>query len=285
MALKEVKERINSVKSTRKTTSAMKMVASAKLHKAQATITGMLPYAESLSHVMQSLLSSNFTSVLCEKRQVQNVAIIAFSSDSSLCGAFNANVIRDTERALAEYNALPDTNVKLYTVGKKVYDAERKKGVKIEKYFPELAAKPKYGVIADLASELIKEYAAGTIDKVDIIYHHFKSAGSQTLVRETLLPLTLPKGDADTGNTDYILEPSRESLLNVLIPKSIKLTLYTALLDSNASEHAARMLAMQAATDNADDLISDLTVEYNKSRQQAITSELLDIIGGSFGRQ
>lgn len=285
MALKEVKERINSVKSTRKTTSAMKMVASAKLHKAQSTIAGMLPYSQSLHNVMESLLSSDFTSVLCEQHPVERVAIIVYSSDSSLCGAFNANVIREMGKAMADYAQLPAANVKLYTIGKKVYDAARKKGYAVMKNFPDLAAKPKYDEVAELASEMMNQFVAGEVDRVELIFHHFKSAATQTLERQILLPLTLPKPQNGSDTTDYILEPSREELLDSLIPKSIKLQMYTALLDSNASEHAARMLAMQAATDNADDLISDLTIEYNKSRQQAITSELLDIIGGSFGRQ
>jgi F-type H+-transporting ATPase subunit gamma len=285
MALKEVKERINSVKSTRKTTSAMKMVASAKLHKAQGTIAGMLPYSQSLHHVMESLLSGDFTSVLCEQRPVERVAIVAYSSDSSLCGAFNANVIREMVKAMDRYASLPNINISLYTIGKKVYDAARKKGYSVTKNFPDLAAKPKYDEVADLASELIRQFSAGEVDCVELIYHHFKTAATQTLEHQTMLPLTLPKVKTGADMTDYILEPSRQELLDSLIPKSIKLQMFTALLDSNASEHAARMLAMQAATDNADDLISDLTIEYNKSRQQAITSELLDIIGGSFGRQ
>jgi F-type H+-transporting ATPase subunit gamma len=281
-SLKEVKVRINSIKSTRKTTSAMKMVASAKLHKAMNVFGNMLPYSKSLYHVMEALLSSEFSSPLCEKRHIEKVAILAFSSDSSLCGAFNSNVIRETLKNLESYKNLPQENVRIYTIGKKVYDALRKKGYSITQHFTGLAEKPDYNTIAELADSLIKQFETKEIDKVKILYHHFKSAGVQILMNETVLPLILPEPEkgASTVNTDYILEPSREALLNNLIPKSIKLHFYTSLLDSSSSEHAARMIAMQIATDNADNLVNELTVIYNKTRQQAITNELLDIVGG-----
>jgi F-type H+-transporting ATPase subunit gamma len=282
-SLKEVKIRINSIKSTRKTTSAMKMVASAKLHKALNVFGNMRPYSRSLHHVMEALLSSEFSSPLCDKRPVEKVAIVAFSSDSSLCGAFNSNIIRETRKNLELYKNLPKENVHLYTIGKKVYDALRKNGFNITQNFAGLAEKPDYSTIAELADTLISQFEKKEIDRVEILYHHFKSAGAQILMNETVLPLVLPEPDrsASKMNTDYILEPSREALLNILIPKSIKLQLYTSLLDSSSSEHAARMIAMQIATDNADNLVNDLTVLYNKTRQQAITNELLDIVGGS----
>jgi F-type H+-transporting ATPase subunit gamma len=281
-SLKEVKVRINSIKSTRKTTSAMKMVASAKLHKALNVFGNMLPYSKSLHHVMEALLSSEYSSPLCEKRQVERVAVVAFSSDSSLCGAFNSNVIRETLKNLESHKNLPKENIQIYTIGKKVHDALRKKGFHITQHFAGLAEKPDYNTIAELADSLIKQFETKAIDRVEILYHHFKSAGVQILMNETVLPLVLPEPEigASAINTDYILEPSREALLNNLIPKSIKLQFYTSLLDSNSSEHAARMIAMQIATDNADNLVNELTIIYNKTRQQAITNELLDIVGG-----
>jgi F-type H+-transporting ATPase subunit gamma len=282
-SLKEIKVRINSIKSTRKTTSAMKMVASAKLHKAMTVFGNMLPYSKSLHHVMEALLSSEFSSPLCEKRPVEKVAIVAFSSNSSLCGAFNSNIIRETQKKIESYKNLPKENLQIYTIGKKVYDALRKKGFSITQHFPGLAEKPDYNTIAALADSFVKQFEAKQIDRVEILYHHFKSAGVQLLMSETLLPLVLPapdNKDASKMNADYILEPSREDLLNSLIPKSIKLQLYTSLLESNTSEHAARMVAMQIATDNADKLVNELTIIYNKTRQQAITNELLDIVGG-----
>lgn len=285
MALKEIKERIRSIRSTRKITSAMKMVSSAKLHKAQHAIENMLPYSASLHHVMNSLLSGEYANSLCDDREVKRVAIVAFSSDGSLCGAFNTNIIRATLKTIKEYDRLSAEDIRLYTVGRKVFDAIRENGYIVEKNFEGLAEKPDYTTIAEFAGSLIREFEAKRLDRVELIYYHFESAGKQMLKRETILPLVLSKLQEEKtwSVAEYIVEPSREALLRVLIPKSVKLKLYTALLDSSASEHAVRMISMQAATENADNLISTLTVEYNKSRQQAITNELLDIIGGAFG--
>lgn len=285
-ALKEIKKRINSIASTRKTTSAMKMVASSKLHKAENVISNMLPYSEALHHIMESLLTGDDASILSRERPVRNIAIVAFSSDSSLCGAFNSNIVRELQKTIAAYRKSRSVDhIFIYTIGRKVYDAVRKTDITITQNFENLAGKSDYHTIADFAGSLITQFERGEIDRADIIYHHFKSAGSQELINETLLPVILPpKENPDShANTGYIFEPSREEILRVVIPKSIKLRLYTMLLDSNASEHAARMIAMQTATDNADDLVSELTIEYNKSRQQAITNELLDLISGNMG--
>ncbi|MDR2776338.1 MAG: ATP synthase F1 subunit gamma [Tannerella sp.] len=297
-AFKEIKKRINSIKSTRKTTSAMKMVSSAKLHKAESMISNMLPYAESLHRITEVLLTDGYTVrqpaedvysvALSSERPLRNVAIVAFASDSSLCGAFNSNVSRELRDVVDRYRkSLADENIFVYTAGRKVYDAVGKTDIAIAGNFENLAGKPDYNVIADFADSLIRRFENREIDRVEMIYHHFKSAGSQRLINERLLPVAIPLRTDTQGRkqeddrADYIIEPSREETLKVLMLKSLKLKLYTALLDSNASEHAARMIAMQTATDNADDLIGELTVEYNKSRQQAITNELLDIAGGS----
>jgi F-type H+-transporting ATPase subunit gamma len=293
-AFKEIKKRINSIKSIRKTTSAMKMVSSAKLHKAESMLLNMLPYTESLHRIMEVLLTDNhmkrqpadkvYSGALNHERPLCNIAIVVFSSDSSLCGAFNSNVLRELRNVVDNYKkSLAGVNIFVYTVGKKIYDAIRKTDISIAKNFENLAGKPDYNIVADLADLLIDRFENREIDRVEMIYHHFKSAGSQRLVNEQLLPVAFPprKIREKQDNIEYIFEPSREETLKMLIPKSIKSKLYTALLDSNASEHAVRMIAMQTATDNADDLIGELTVEYNKSRQQAITNELLDIAGGS----
>lgn len=281
-SFKEIKERINSVRSTRKITSAMKMVSAAKLHKAQATIQGMLPYSNSLAHVMNNLLAGEgkFDFALTAKRDVKRVAIVAFSSNSAMCGAFNANVAREVALVVSRYAYLPPQDIEIYTVGKKVTDAVHKMGYTEKARFDELSDAPSYEQVSRMAADFMTMFSEGKIDRVELVYHHFKSAGSQILTNEALLPLSLPQSEQTSASTDYILEPSREEILDTLIPKSIKLQLYTVLLDSNASEHAARVIAMQAATDNADDLIGELTVEYNKSRQQAITGELLDMLGG-----
>lgn len=283
-ALKEIKERINSVSATRKITSAMKLVSAAKLSRAQRNITEMLPYSNSLNDIFRKAINAegDFDTPLASQREVRHIAVVAFSSDSSLAGAFNSNVIRELRRVVDAHKGLGSENIYIYTVGKKVYEVAQKWECPIVENFTNLASKPDYGVMADLAMRLIDRYLNGEVDQVVLIYQHFKSTGSQLLTTETLLPMTMPEKEAAaTGALPYyIFEPSREDILHTLLPKSFKLKLYTVLLDSNASEHAARVIAMQIATDNANQLVDELTLQYNKSRQQAITSELLDIMGG-----
>lgn len=285
-SLKEVKGRIASVTNTQKITSAMKMVASAKLHKAQAAIENMLPYEKRLNGILTDFLSGTDRSVnspYVEKREVKRVAIVVFSSNTSLCGGFNSNVVKHLVVALDGYKHLGMENVLLYPVGKKVADAIKKLGFKVEGDFSGMADKPSYNEAAELASRLMELFKNKELDKVEIIYHHFRSVALQVLTQEVYLPIELNNGnkDAKRAVSDYIIEPSPAELLRNLLPKVLRLKMYTVLLDSNASEHAARTMAMQIATDNATDLLQDLTVMYNKSRQQAITNELLDIIGGS----
>lgn len=291
-SLKEVKNRISSVKSTRQITSAMKMVASAKLHKAQGRIESMLPYQRKLNEILTNFLGADvsFDTTYTQVRPIARVAIVVVSSNGSLCGAFNSNVVRLLDRALAEYQSLGKENILVYPIGKKAEDAVKKRGYTFEKSFLALADKPSYREAFDVAAELMRLFAEQQVDRVELIYHHFKSMGTQVLTREEYLPIDLEKiaaektesRSSETGyRNDYIVEPSVEVLIASLLPKVLSQKIYTILLDSNASEHAARMLAMQAATDNADDLIQELTIQYNKTRQQAITSELLDIIGGT----
>lgn len=292
-SLKEVKNRISSVKSTRQITSAMKMVASAKLHKAQGRIENILPYQHKLNEILTNFLGTDISveSPYTHVRPVNRVAIVVFSSNGSLCGAFNSNVVKILERTLEEYQRLGKENILLYPVGRKVEEAVRKLGYEPCGSYQAMADKPTYAAAHELAATLMKEFVENRIDSVQLIYHHFKSMGSQVLTREEYLPLNLEQvaDEAAAGcnkeargfNNDYIVEPSVEELIAELLPKVLSQKIFTVLLDSNTSEHAARMLAMQAATDNANELIQDLTKQYNKSRQQAITSELLDIIGGS----
>lgn len=294
-SLKEVKNRINSVKSTRKITSAMKMVASAKLHKAQAAIENMLPYQKKLNRILTNFLSTDVPvqSPYIQVREVKRVAIIVFSSNTSLCGAFNTNVIKMLMETLGEYRTLGQDNILIYPIGKKVEEAVRRMGFQPQETSPTLSDKPSYHEASLLAHRLMDRYAAGEFDRVELIYHHFKSMGAQILLRETYLPIDLTRMTQEAGQqekekeekrevvNDYIVEPTAEQLIADLIPTVLSQKLFTAAVDSNASEHAARTLAMQVATDNANDLIQDLTKQYNKSRQQAITNELLDIVGGS----
>lgn len=294
-SLKEVKTRINSVKSTRKITSAMKMVASAKLHKAQGAIENMLPYQKKLNKILTNFLSADLPieSPYVQEREVKRVAIVVFSSNTSLCGDFNANVIKMMMQTIGEFRTLGQDNILIFPVGKKVDEAAKRMGFKPQEVSPTLSDKPTYQEAAELAHRLMDLYVAGEVDRVEIIYHHFKSMGVQILLRETYLPINLTNvvSEEDRENeeevqeneiaNDYIIEPNAEELIASLIPTVLSQKIFTAAVDSNASEHAARTLAMQVATDNANELIQDLTKQYNKSRQQAITNELLDIVGGS----
>jgi F-type H+-transporting ATPase subunit gamma len=318
-SLKEIKTRIASVQNTRKITSAMKMVASSKLHHAQTAIQNMLPYGEQLEHILKSFLLAmpDAQSIYDEDRPVvKHVALIVFSSNSSLCGGFNSNVIRMMQQAIDDYRS-QGVDITIYPIGRKVAEKAVKLGFKPAGNFVELADKPNASACSAIASEIAEKYARHEFDRVEMIYHHFKSAGSQILTRKTFLPIDLStesigadndrdlssnvasakaqeylrkKGndnsrsshsDAQPLNDDFIVEPDLKTVLSVLIPKQLNLMVYTALLDSVASEHAARMVAMQTATDNADELLRTLSLQYNKSRQSAITNELLDIVGGS----
>ena len=272
-SLKEVKTRINSVKSTRKITSAMKMVASAKLHKAQGAIENMLPYERKLNKILTNFLSADLPveSPYIKAREVKRVAIVAFSSNTSLCGAFNANVIKMLLQTVGEFRTLGQDNILIFPVGKKVDEAVKRLGFEPQETSPTLSDKPSYQEASELAHRLMEMYVSGEIDRVELIYHHFKSMGVQILLRETYLPIDLTRvvdeeekqkeEEVQGGEiaNDYIIEPSAEELIANLIPTVLSQKLFTAAVDSNASEHAARTLAMQVATDNANEFIQHLT--------------------------
>ncbi len=317
-SLKEIKGRIASVNSTRKITSAMKMVASSKLHHAQVAIQNMLPYETLLEHILKSFLAAEAEAqtLYDQERPVKRVALVVFSSNSSLCGGFNANVIKMMQHAVGEFSdELGAANVEVYPIGRKVAEKAAKLGYNVKCNLADLVDHPNVRQCIDLAKELGERFAKGELDRVELIYHHFKSAGSQVLTSKTFLPIDIEtelerdherdltsnlatrkaqeylkknrrkreqkEDETKPLNDNFIVEPDMTTVLSQLIPKLAHLMLYTALLDSVASEHAARMVAMQTATDNADELLRQLNLQYNKSRQQAITSELLDIVGGS----
>lgn len=290
-SLKEVKTRIASVNSTRKITSAMKMVASSKLHRAQQAIESMRPYERQLTRIMSTFVGSmegEVDTAYAAQRDVKRVVIVLFTSNSSLCGGYNANAVKAFVKKVEEYRSHDIEICRVYAMGKKAAEAvgKLKKFDLVDK--SALLDHPSYQEAAKVASELMDLYVKGDIDEVDLIYHHFKSAGTQILTTETFLPIDLHADSTEEGatnNLNFIVEPSIGDIVNQLIPKSLHLRLYTALLDSLASEHAARVIAMQVATDNADDLLRELTLTYNKTRQQAITNELLDIAGGSAAQQ
>lgn len=290
-SLKEVKTRIASVNSTRKITSAMKMVASSKLHRAQQAIESMRPYERQLTRIMSTFVGSmegEVDTAYAAQRDVKRVVIVLFTSNSSLCGGYNANAVKAFVKKVEEYRSRNIEICRVYAMGKKAAEAvgKLKDFDLVDK--SALLDHPSYQEAAKVASELMDLYVKGDIDEVDLIYHHFKSAGTQILTTETFLPIDLHADSTENGatnNLNFIVEPSMGDVVNQLIPKSLHLRLYTALLDSLASEHAARVIAMQVATDNADDLLRELTLTYNKTRQQAITNELLDIAGGSAAQQ
>lgn len=354
-SLKEIKGRINSISSTLAITSAMKMVAAAKLQKAQMAIQNMLPYERRLHSMLIDLMGAmNISAAASEdgsvrgsgsaergfaqsgdrlslsnrhdlagmdgayslmaQREVRKVAIVAFASNSSLCGAFNSNVIREATAVINEYRAsgLRDSDIVVYSVGRKMAEAMRKLGFPSPADFTKMSDSPSYEAASALAQELLDGFVSGRFDKVELVYNHYKSTSSQPTTRQTYLPLSLADATADLQagkiadsasesdtnrgaepvgapvvrqgsptTEDLIVEPSKEALIATLLPKVIRLRIFTTLLDSAAAEHAARTVAMQLATDNGNDLLQELTLEYNKGRQQKITSEILDLVGGS----
>ncbi|MDR0231855.1 MAG: F0F1 ATP synthase subunit gamma [Dysgonamonadaceae bacterium] len=283
-SLKEIKGRINSVKSTQKITSAMKMVSSAKLRVAQNRIENFLPYQQHLTSIMSNFLSSetDYISPLSIKREVNAVAIVVISSNSSLCGAFNSNIIKLLNQTIKDYPHIPKEKIYIYPIGKKVEDTIKKNGGIVQGSFIQLMDKPKFDDAKNIADNLIADFLSKKIDKVELLYNHFKNTASQVSTREQFLPIELTsQQNTKTISTDYIVEPDKITILEALIPKSLRIKLYAGILDSAAAEQAARTVAMQIATENANEILSDLTIQYNKQRQQAITSELLDIIGGS----
>lgn len=340
-SLKEIKGRINSISSTLAITSAMKMVAAAKLQKAQMAIQNMLPYERRLHSMLIDLMgavnmsapaseegSARLVSLsnqpdhtesegaysLMAQREVRKVAIVAFASNSSLCGAFNSNVIREATAVINEYRAsgLGDADITVYSVGRKMAEAMKKLGFPSPADFTKMSDSPSYDAASVLAQELLDGFVSGRFDKVELVYNHYKSTSSQPTIRQTYLPLSLADATADIQvgkitdsasesdtnrgaepvgapvvrqgsptTEDLIVEPSKEELIATLLPKVVRLRVFTTLLDSTAAEQAARTVAMQLATDNGNDLLQELTLEYNKGRQQKITSEILDLVGGS----
>ena len=260
------------------------MVASSKLHHAQQAIEQMLPYEQKLHGIMSSFVASlegELFSPYAVQREVKRVAIIVLSSNSSLCGGFNVNIIKQLKHTLENYAAQGIEVTHIYPIGRKVAEAAKKQGFECAQDYSHLLDHPQYAGISELSTHIMEQFTKGEIDQVDIQYHHFKSAGSQVLLSETYLPIKLEKENEDKAVANYLVEPSPQAILKELIPQALHLKLFSSILDSLASEHAARVIAMQVATDNADELLSQLTLQYNKTRQQAITAELLDIAGGS----
>jgi len=277
--LKEIRNRISSVSSTMQITSAMKMVSAAKLKKAQDAITAMRPYSNKLTELLQSLsatLDADSGSKFAEQREVNKVLLVAISSNRGLAGAFNSNIIKQVNVLLSEYS---DKEVSILAVGKKVNDAFGKGGNVIankSEVFDNLT----FDNVAEIAQMIMDKFVEGDYDKVELVYNSFKNAATQIVMTEQFLPIVPVESDANV-NLDYIFEPSKQEIVETLIPKSLKTQLFKALRDSFASEHGARMTAMHKATDNATELRDQLKLTYNKARQAAITNEILEIVGGA----
>lgn len=280
--LKEIKHRIVSVKNIQQVTSAMKLVSAAKLQRSGNAIQKVRPYQNKLYTMATRYFNSvsPFISPYLMKRKISRVAIVAVASNTSLCGSFNVNLVQFLEKILGSYENLGKENILIYPIGKKVEDALKKMDYPIQGSYQNLADNPTYTETQELTQELIKQFNDKNIDRVEIVYHHFKSKGSIILTRKIFLPM-VDLIQNEKNNLEYIVEPSPLELTSTLLPLLLYCNMYFTLLNAGASEHATRMIAMQIATDNAGELLSDLTLQYNKSRQQAITNELLDIIGGS----
>ncbi|GMT44219.1 MAG: ATP synthase gamma chain [bacterium] len=288
--LKEVRIRITSVKSTMQITSAMKMVAAAKLRKAQNAVIAMRPYAAKLQEIMQDLsasLEDSNENVFTTARQPEKVLFVTITSNRGLCGAFNVNVVKEAVRQMEELFSLQQEkgNIGFFCVGKKGADILKSRGYEVEKKETAIFDKLKFENVAPLAEKLMQEYAEGKYDKIILVYNQFKNAAVQVLQTEQFLPIVESAGDNATQkehkHVDYIFEPGKKEIITELIPKSLKIQFYKALLDSFAAEHGARMTAMHQATDNASELLKNLKLTYNKARQAAITNEILEIVSGA----
>jgi F-type H+-transporting ATPase subunit gamma len=286
--LKTIRTRISSVKSTRQITSAMKMVSAAKLRRAQDRIVSLRPYADKLHEILvgltNSLADSDEESVYGRISEPEKILIVVVTSNRGLCGGFNANVIRETRRIAAEdYSAqFSRGNVSFVAIGRKGYDFLRKQKVNILEEDNHVFNSLSFENVSVIAMRIMEAFAEKKFDRVEIVYNQFKNAAVQNLTRERFLPVETEKNDkAKAQNTDYIYEPTKEEIVRDLIPKSLKLQFYKAVLDSFVAEHGARMTAMHKATDNASQLIKDLTLQYNKARQTSITNQILEVVSGA----
>ena len=284
--LKEIRNRITSVNSTMQITSAMKMVSAAKLKRAQDAITQLLPYANKLQEIQMNLSSSLDSSegIYSQEREVKNVLFVAVTSNRGLCGGFNNNINKRIAMLAKEY---ADANVHFMAIGKKAQEYSKKNFVAtnmpeiptdLERLYNEL----NFGSVSEVAELIMKLYREEKVDKVVMVYNHFVNAANQTVMVEQFLPIEkVELEESSSSNADYIFVPSKERIIEDIVPKSLKVQLYKGVLDSHAGEHGARMTAMHKATDNAGDMLFDLKLTYNKARQAAITNEILEIVGGA----
>lgn len=287
--LKAIRIRITSVKSTRQITSAMKMVSAAKLRKAQDKIVRLRPYANKLHDLLvdlsNSLIDSEIENVYGRTSPPEKILIVVITSNRGLCGAFNTNVIKEARRVISE--KYPDQfskgNLKILTIGKKGFDFFRKQNINMLPDQNNLLLDLTFDNVNTVADQIMKSFTALEYDRVELIYNQFKNAAVQNLTNEAFLPVeaAVTTGNMTTPPADYIFEPDKEEIIKELIPKSLKIQFYKAVLDSFVAEHGARMTAMHKATDNATTMIRDLTLQYNKARQATITNQILEVVSGA----
>lgn len=290
--LKEVRNRIKSVQSTQQITKAMKMVSAAKLRRAQDAITQMRPYAQKLQEMLSNIVSnidSDTELKLAENRSVENVLLIVITSDRGLCGAYNSNIIKLAKSVINQkYNTqYKKGNVTIWNIGKKGWESLSKSGFKTNDTFKDIFHQLSFSNVQAAAQAATKAFENKEFDAVEIIYSHFKNAATQSFIAEPFLPI--PKIESNSNNnkkkSDFIFEPNKDELIAELMPKILNTQLFKAVLDSNASEHGARMTAMDKASDNANELLKTLKISYNRARQAAITTELTEIVGGAAALQ
>ena len=278
--LKEIRNRISSIGSTMKITSAMKMVSAAKLKKAQDAIVQMRPYSNKLTELLQNLsatLDGDDGGVYTQQREINKVLIVTITSNRGLCGGFNSSVIKEASRIAK--NKYSGKDVSMLTIGKKGNDI-LSKTFSIYNFESDLFDDLTFENTTPFAEDLMEQFANGNFDQIDLIYNRFKNAATQIVTQEQYLPI-IPAEETDDSDADYIFEPNKTEIVKGLIPKALKMQLYKAIRDSYASEHGARMTAMHKATDNATELRDDLLLVYNKARQASITNEILEIVGGA----
>ncbi|AMJ67339.1 ATP synthase F1 subunit gamma [Hymenobacter sp. PAMC 26628] len=286
-SLKEVRSRIQSVSSTQQITKAMKMVAAAKLRRAQDNIVRMRPYAQRLNAILANLTRATDDDIVSDYgmvREVRKVLVIAITSDRGLAGAFNSNVFKGVAALVAQrYANLPAANISVMAIGKKANDYFARRGPLVGNY-THVFAQLSFDTVRVAAEQAMAGFRDGLYDEVVMVFNEFRNVATQVVRTEQLLPLVpaeAPATAAATSNVDYIFEPSKEEIVQTLIPQSLKIQLYKAVLESNASEHGARMTAMDKATENAGELLKSLKLTYNRTRQAAITTEILEIVGGA----
>lgn len=280
--LKETRNRIVSVKSTMQITSAMKMVSAAKLKRAQDAITTMRPYAQKLTEILSNLsgdTSADNGSEYSVQREVKKVLLVPITSNRGLCGGFNASIVKKVVQ-LVDKN-LQGKDISFYCIGKKGGDGLRVRGFQVAKSNIEILNEVTFQNVVEIAEELMDMFTSGKVDQIYFVYNQFINAASQEVQFEQFLPIEPSAEEGESSNVDYSYEPNKDEIVLDLIPKALKTQLFKAILDSVASEHGARMTAMHQATDNASGLVNDLLLEYNKARQAAITTEILEIVGGA----